>query len=41
MGDDAQVGSDDLHVDPVLLFPDDHRPPETPVGAHPLVVRLP
>ena len=41
MGDDAQVGSDDLHVDPVLLLPDDHRPPETPVGAHPLVVHLP
>jgi len=41
MGDDAEVGPDDLHVDAVLLLPDDHRPPQTPVSAHPLVVHVP
>lgn len=33
MGDDPHVGLDDLHVDAVLLLPDDHRPPEPAVLA--------
>lgn len=31
VGDDPHVGLDDLHVDTVLLLPDDHRPPKLPV----------
>lgn len=31
VGDDPHVGLDDLHVDAVLLLPDDHRPPQLPV----------
>lgn len=31
VGDDPHVGFDDLHVDAVLLLPDDHRPPQTDV----------
>lgn len=27
VGDDSHVGLDDLHVDAVLLLPDDDRPP--------------
>lgn len=28
MGDDSHVGLDNLHVDAVLLLPDDDRPPQ-------------
>ena len=31
MGDDPHVRLDDLHVDAMLLLPDDHRPPQLPV----------
>lgn len=28
MGDDSHVGFDNLHVDAMLLLPDDDRPPQ-------------
>lgn len=31
VGDDPHVGLDDLHVDAVLLLPDDDRPPQPDV----------
>lgn len=36
MGDDAEVWPDDLHVDAVLLLPNDHRPPQAPVTPRPI-----
>lgn len=36
MGDDAEIRPDDLHVNTVLLLPDDHGPPQAPVTPRPI-----
>lgn len=33
---DAQIGSYDLHVDPMFLFADDHGPPQAAVDTSPV-----
>jgi len=40
MCDDPEVGPDDLHVNTMLLFSDDHRPPEASVVDIPLLIHV-
>lgn len=38
--DDSQVGSDDLHVNAMLLFSNENCSPESPIAARPLIVHF-
>lgn len=40
MCNDPQVGPDDLHVNAMLLFSDDHRPPQASVVHIPLLIHV-